>query len=190
MKNLFDSENYPSQEPKKLINGARWAWKRSDVADVYPTDTYTLKYSISSQGDVKDYTITASKVDGDHVVEVSSSETNYNPGDYLWKAIIVRDSDSEEVVIDEGIFEVKSQNGEVSSHVYRTLKAIQATIEGKASSDQLSYSINGRSLNRYTYDELIKLEKRYLSRWAKEKSDLERENGRKANNRVRVRLNA
>lgn len=191
MNNLFDSDNYPNEEPSDFVVGARWAWKRSEITEAYPTASYTLKYVFAHQSQVGSFTITASKVSSAHVVEVPiATTTTYKAGDYLWKAVIVRDSDSEEVVVDEGYAELKRQSGEVSSHVYTTLKNIRATIEGKASKDQLSYTINGRSLTRYSFEELMKLEKEYLARWNREKAALDRKAGRESKHQVLVKMGA
>lgn len=190
MINQFESANYPDKEPKTLINGTRWTWTRSDITETYPTASYTLKYCVSHPDEDRDYTITADKVDNAHVVEVSSATSNFKPGDVMWKAVIVRDSDSEEVIVDEGFFEVRAQKGTIASHTYKVLSAIRAVLENKATKDQSSYSINGRSINRYSFEELTKLEKQYLARWHKEKNQIDVKNGRKVKNRTLVRLNA
>lgn len=192
MQNLFDSDNYPNKEPSKLVAGERWAWTRSDITAVYPTASYTLMYLLilqSSAGTA--INLTAGKTGSAHVVEVGQSTTNgYGAGDYKWQAIVVRDSDSEEVVVDEGYVSVSAQTGDVRSHVLITLQAIRATIEGTATKEQASYSIAGRSLSRRSVTELLELENVYLDRWEKEKQDLDRENGRSSNSRVLIQMEA
>lgn len=49
------------------------------------------------------------------------------------------------------------------SHAQRVLAAIEAVIEGRASVDQESYSINNRSLSRTPIADLLKLRDRYRS---------------------------
>lgn len=192
MNNLFDSDNYPDSEPDSLVLGSRWAWKRSDITEAYPTATYTLKYVLAIQADTGEhFTITASKVSAAHVVEVPiASTTNKAIGEYFWQSVVIRDSDSEELVVDSGFIEIKAQTGEVRSHVYKTLMAIRATIEGKAGTDQLSYSINGRSLSRYPIVDLIDFEKRYAQLWKQEKQKLDRENGRAGRHKVLTKMGA
>lgn len=191
MNNLFDSTNYPDTEPRELVIGSRWAWKRPDITSVYATSAYTLKYVFADQDGSQDITITASKVDSAHVVELASTVTaTYKPSDFKWKAIIVRDSDSEEIVLDEGFATVVKQKGNVSSHVYKVLMAIRAMLEEKATKDQMSYTINGRTLQRYTFDQLMKLEAQYARRYKKEQDAINLKNGRSTKSRVLTKLGA
>ena len=55
------------------------------------------------------------------------------------------------------------------SHARKVLTAIEAVIEGRASVDQSSYSIAGRSLSRMGVDELLLFRDRYRAEWLKEK---------------------
>jgi len=192
MINLFDSANYPDTEPASIIAGSRIAWTRSDITATYPTDSYTLVYKFKPQESGWDIeTITANKTGSAHVVELSKSATaGYKPGDYRWQAIIVRDSDSEEIVVDEGFSSVSVQSGDIRSHTLTVLQAIRATIEGTASNEQAEYSINGRTLKRRAIAELVELEQLYASRWATEKATLDRENGRSSSARVLIKMGA
>ena len=192
MNNLFDSSNYPNVEPDAIVAGTRAAWTRSDITSAYPTASYTLKYKFKLQDGEWDLeTITASKVSSAHVIELSTSSTAcYKPGDYRWQAIVVRDSDGEEVVVDEGFSVVKAQSGDIRSHNLTVLQAIRATIEGTASNEQAEYSINGRTLKRRTIAELTELEQLYASRWQTEKAQIDRENGRVSTGRVFVKMGA
>lgn len=192
MINQFDSDNYPDQEPDALIAGARWAWTRSDITETYPTASYTLKYllTLQSSGGTQ-VTITAGKVSSAHVVEVGQSTTDgYGAGTYKWQAIIVRDSDSEEVVEDEGFLTVAAQTGDIRSHVLTVLQAIEATIEQTASKEQASYSIAGRSLSRRSPQELLELKREYQALWEQEKQKIDRQNGRVSKPRVLLQMEA
>ncbi len=176
MQNLFDSSAYPDSVPAELTAGSRWAWKRPDITSTYPTATYTLKFRLSLLAEpFSDYSITASKVSSAHVVEVATSVTNgYAAGDYGWSAVVVRDSDSEEVVVDQGFITIKpdlgASPGDTRSWVYKVLTAIRATIEGTASKEQSGYSIGGRSLSLRTPGELLELEREFSKRWNQEKA--------------------
>jgi hypothetical protein len=182
MINLFDSANYPTAEPVDLVAGSLWAWTRPDITLAYPTALYTLKYVIVQQSPPRTtINITALKTGAQHIVEVSAATTehdvHHHEGDYAWQAIIVRDSDDEELVVDSGIVTITCFDG--VSHVYATLVAIQATIKGAASQDQLVREIGGRRLESRSYGELMQLEKEYLKRWAAEKAAAERKRGRR-----------
>lgn len=195
MDNLFDSDNYPNREPDELPVGGRWAWKRPDITKAYPTATYTLKYRFSiltSTGTVTE--ISASKVSAEHVVEISQTTTEaYTAGDYFWQAVVVRDSDNEEVVVDSGYWVLAPNLDsavDTRSHTYKVLVAIRATIEGTATKDQESYSIAGRSLNRRSIPELTQLEREYARRWKNEMDAKRRKSGRTVSNRVLAKMSA
>ena len=185
MNNLFDSDNYPDVEPGELIIGDRWAWTRSDITDTYETASYTLKYRFSLQASpFSTFEIEAGKVSSAHMVEVAQATTaGYAAGDYRWQAVIVRDSDSEEVTVDQGFTELTPDftgTDDARPWVYRVLVAIRATIEGTATTDQESYSINGRSLSRRSLEELMALESEFSRKWDAEKAKTD------ANARTRV----
>jgi len=99
--NLFESTNAPSGEPQEIVAGDFVQWKREDLLIDYPDDTYTLKYSARLHGSGEsEIEITAG--DG-HVVQVSSTVSgSYDAGVYSWQAYIVRDSDSERIVVRSG----------------------------------------------------------------------------------------
>lgn len=195
MENKFDTDNYPSREPDELYVGARWAWKRPDITSAYPTATYTLKYRFSrltSTGTV--LSITAAKTGSEHVVEVSQTVTGgYTADEYYWQAVVIRDSDSEEVVVDEGFWTLINDldtDVDTRSHNYKVLVAIRATIEGTASKEQTSYSIAGRSLSRRSPEELMALEREYAQRVKNDREQAKRKSGRSVGSRVLAQFKA
>lgn len=196
MENQFDSTAYPDSVPAELTAGNRWAWTRSDITAAYPTASYTLKFRLSLlESPYSDIELTASKVSSAHVVEVSQSTTaGYGAGEYSWSAVVVRDSDSEEVTVDRGHVTVEpdlgASPGDTRSWVYRVLVAIRATIEGTASKEQAGYSIGGRSLSLRSPTELLELEREFSRRWRDEKRDIDRKAGRAAGSRVLVKMSA
>ena len=195
MDNVFDTANYQDSEPDVLVCGDRWAWTRSDITEAYPTATYTLKYRFSPLDLGTAWEVVAGKVDSAHVVEVSQATTTaYASSECEWKAIIVRDSDSEEVTVDTGHITIKPEvgapDGTTTSWVYQVLSAIRATILGTASNEQSSYSIGGRALSRRTPGELLELEREFSKRWEAEKAAINRKAGRSTPGRVLVKMSA
>lgn len=192
--NSFDSSSYPSTEPKSLIAGDRWAWKRTDLGADYPPASYALTYSarLESSG-VTEIAITASELGDNYIVEVASVTTaGYTAGIYHWQAYITRSADSERITVDSGTFTVvadrDSSTTDPRSHVKITLDAIEAVIENRASKDQESYTINGRSLTRTRLSDLITLRDKYSVLYAKEKKQERIANGLGSNSRVLVRF--
>ena len=196
MNNLFDTDNYPDQEPGELVAGNRWAWTRSDITATYPTALYTLKYRLAVMDDSEAvWEITAGKTDSAHVVEVSQASTGgYAVGEYRWQAVVVRDSDSEEITVDSGLVSIIADLGkdaaQAASWTYQVLSAIQATLYGAASDKQRSLEINGRSLSSRSYSELLGLESEFRKRWQREKAEIERKGGRSTGRRTLVKMSA
>ena len=194
MANLFSSDNYPETEPAVLYVGNRWTWKRSDLNSDYANDTYTLSYELLLKASTSaNITLTASASGTDYVIEIASATTAaYTLGEYCWIAYITRDSDSERITIDSGNFTLKQDKAvstaDPRSHAQIALDAIESVLESRASQDQMSYSIAGRSLSRMSPDELFTFRDQYRSEVVKEKRIERRNNGTGTGALVKVRF--
>ena len=155
MSNAFDRINYTTKEPSKLVLGDFWAWRRDDLASDYPVSAYALTYEFhldAGGGGTKKFTLTATEADDTYYIEAaSSSTTSYAIGDYIWEAYITKSSDSNRVMVDSGRTTITENlantNADLRSHAKIVLDAIEAVIENRASMDQSSMSIAGRSLS-------------------------------------------
>jgi hypothetical protein len=169
MANLFDNSEYPQREPLALIAGDRWSWKRLDLTE-YSTG-YALSYSARLEANGgEEITISASVSGTDFIVEIASALTAaYPKGNYHWQAYITRASDNERVTIDSGTFNVHPnrdlETTDPRSHTKIVLDSIEAVIEKRATKDQESYSLNGRSLTRTSVDELVRLRDSYRAKY-------------------------
>jgi len=196
MKNEFDSDNYLDAIPAELTAGSRWAWTRSDVTAAYATTLYTLQFRLSLlESPYSDFEITSGKTGSVHVVEESQADTaGYAAGAYSWSAVIVRDSDSEEIAIDGGFLTIKpdfgASPGDTRSYVYATLVAIQANLQDSASKSQMRMVIGGRELESRSYHELLELEREFTKRWKAEQDEADRKAGRSVTSRVLVKMSA
>lgn len=196
MANLFDRANYPTQEPDILVIGDRWVWRRNDLPLDYPTDTYALTYEFhedSGGGGSHKFTITATEISDSYIVEVPSATTaTYATGDFHWYAFITRSSDSERVAVDDGFTKIElnfaDTNADHRSHAKKVLDAIQATIEGRASQDQMSYSIAGRSLSRMSVTDLLMFRDRYRAEYNEELKRWRIKNKQDTGNTIKVRF--
>ena len=176
MSNKFDRTNYPTAEPAKLVAGDRFTWRRDDLANDYPIGTFALTYEFhedSGGGGNKKFTITATEADSTYYIEVGSSTTaSYETGDYIWEAYITRSADSERIMVDSGRTEITTNlantSADLRSHAKIVLDAIEAVIENRASMDQSSMSIAGRSLSRMSIDDLMTFRDRYKAEYLKE----------------------
>ena len=194
MANKFDSTNYPTQVPSELQLGDFWAWKREDLVNDYPTSLYSLSYEFhedSGGGGSHKFTATATETSSAYIVEIASATTaNYSAGDYKYYAFITRTSDSERITVDEGLTTVTlnfgTTNADVRTHAKKVLDAIEAVIENRASMDQQSMSIAGRSLSRMSIDDLMTFRDRYKAEYLKEVKIARIKNGLGSGNTIKV----
>lgn len=194
MSNLFDSTNYAETEPTKIVRGDRLAWKRTDLNADYSNALYELSYTgrLEGTGTTK-IAITAAASSSDYLVEVSFGITGtYTIGNYQWDAYITRLSDSERIRIDSGLWEVQenkaTKTSDPRSHAKIVLDAIEATLEKRATKDQMSYTIAGRSLSRMDINDLMLFRDRYRAEVKKELRKERMKNGKGSGSLIKVRF--
>jgi hypothetical protein len=117
----------------------------------YPPATWTAIYHFVKGGDQQ--TVTASELNGTHLFTINS-DLGFTAGVYSWSLSVTDGTDRHTLrrgrinaLVDYGA-EINEEGYDDRSHVKIVLDALQAMIEGKASKDQASYSIAGRSLAR------------------------------------------
>ena len=89
---------------------------------------------------------------------------NLKPSCYWWQLTVSKGDNG--YLLDEGEIEVKPNfalldNYDGRSHVEKVLDALEACLLGKASRDQMGYSISGRSLSRMNPAELLQWRDKY-----------------------------
>jgi len=165
LSNKFDSTNYPTEVPDELQLGDFWAWKKDNLATDYPTADYSLSYEFNliDGATASNFTLTATESNDEYIISTSSTGS-YTKGEYNWVAYITRTSDSARVKMAEGYVEVQDNyattSASVRSHAKIVLDAVKAVIENRATMDQSSMSIAGRSLSRMSISELYELKDR------------------------------
>ena len=199
MSNLFDSTNFRTLEPTleeygfPIVAGDFLAWKRTDLGTDYPPASYGLTYSARLNGGGTAITLTASESGTEYIIEENSTATvNFPVGIYQWSAYITKTADSNRIEIGNGTWEVV-ENKAVSTadpepYEKKVLDAIQAVIQGRASQDQMSYSIAGRSLSRMDPDDLHTWEAVYKAKWLKLKRMQRAREGRGHDGIIKTRL--
>jgi hypothetical protein len=193
MANKFDSTYYPTSEPNELQLGDFWAWKKTDLSDDYPTASYSLSYEFNlvDGSTAANFTLTATESNNEYIIETSST-TSYTAGEYNWVSYITRSSDSARIKLSEGFTEIQQNyattTSSVRSHVKKVLDAIEAVIENRATMDQSSMSIAGRSLSRLTVDELMTFRDRYKTEYLKEVKQARIKNKKDSGNSIKVRF--
>jgi len=157
-------------EPSALRAGDTWKWRRDDLS-LYPASLWTLNYYFLKPD--KQIVITAVADGNNYKVEVAKTITKeYPPGVYSWVAKVSKDS--EEYTVDTGTMEIlpdlvtATTGYDTRSQIKKTLDAIEATLEGRATKDQQSYSIAGRTLSKIPISELVMLRDKYKIEYEKE----------------------
>lgn len=169
--------------PKEITAGDSVSWTESLPG--YASPDWEAKIALSDGNGI--LTVTASAGDdGDHDFTVSGSSTaNLAAGPWSWALMVNQGSDR--ITLERGELTLLPNPDQVfddRSQTERTLAAVQAMLEGKASKDQMMVSQNGRSLQRHTFDELIKLESHLKSRLAIEQRRLRAKAGKSSAVRV------
>jgi hypothetical protein len=184
------STTIPTTEPTAACAGDTWRWSRS-LSD-YPASTWTLTYTlINASGKVT----VAATVDGDtHAVSVPPATTAaYSAGRYDWVAHVSDGTDRYQV--GAGSINVLPDLSAAStydgrSHARKMLDAINAMLEGRATSAQLdlvSTDFDGRKMDRRP-DELIKMRDRYAAAVAQEEQAAALARGEKIGRMIQVRF--
>jgi len=171
--------------PPTLMAGDSATW-RASLPDYPASAGWSLSYVlINAAGKL---TI-ASTADGDdHLVSLESATTAaYPPGRYGYTALVSLSGDR--IAVGSGSIEILPDVASLDSldsrtFAEKTLDALEAVISGKASKDQLQYALNGMSLARYTWDELIKARNYFRGEVQKE----QRAKAGKKANKVYVRF--
>jgi hypothetical protein len=145
------------------------------LGDYLPSVGWVLTYSLVKDGDQEAITATDNG-DETHLVNVAATVTAaYSAGIYRWQSYVTKAA--ERYSIASGTIEAVADFAAATSgldaraHCKRTLDALEATIEGKASKDQAGYSISfgeggaSRSISRLSFGELIEARKFYKNEY-------------------------
>ena len=194
MANLFDATNAPEGEPTEIVVGDFLQWKRSDLVADYPTDEYTATYVARiTGGGSNEIQLEMTGHDTYYLATVpSSTSEDFAVGEYHWQLEIVQDSSGNRIVVDLGDFkaiaDLDTNQADPRTHAQITLDKIESLIEGKADNDAQEYSVAGRELKKYTFNELLNLREYYRREVAKEKADRDIKQGRKSAATIKVRF--
>lgn len=143
--------------PLSLTAGDRWTW--TDSLSDYPATLWTLTYFFRGPTSLAAAVGVASGAN--HVVTVAAATTSaLKPGSYDWQAraaLIATPTTIATVAVGRITVAPNLENAAVDYRSWnvRVTEALKATIEGRASTDQLSMSIAGRSLSRMSWKELL-----------------------------------
>ena len=193
MANLFDVANAPEGEPKEIVAGDFVQWKRSDLVDDYPVADYSAELVARISGDTNEIKISATE-NADYYLFSANTVTTagYAAGTYSWQLEITQTSSSNTIVVDSGTFQVAANldaaGVDPRSHASIMLTKIESILAGKADSDVSNYSINGRSLTKFSFEELMTVREAYKSEVTREQNKELAKNGEKTSQTILVRF--
>ena len=140
-----------------LIAGDTWEWTRSDPN--YPTSAWSVTYHFENSAG--SFSATGTPDGNDHAFSIAASTTaGYKAGKYRWHARATSGATVKTIAV--GWLTVKADiaaagKTDVRSWAQRTLDAVEATLEGRATRDQSAMSIAGRQVSRIPLPELMSL---------------------------------
>lgn len=171
----------PEYEPGEIAIGETLEWRKS-FADYKAGDGWALTYYFRGAGPGFDK---AAAADGDdfRVTVPAATTAQLAPGKYYFEARasdgsvehVVARGEATAVVSLKGMATTATLDGRSSAQ--RILDAIDAVIEGRATSDQQSYKIGQRELSRIPLADLIAARTRYAQIVSRERRAARRREG-------------
>lgn len=170
MADLFE---VPTAEPTRLVAGDLWTWARDDLAASYDPALHALSYTLAPETGGPALAITADAAAGRFLVEVAPATTaTVAPGDKVLAGFLTRTADGRRVTLATLRVRVEpdpaTSTADRRSEARRILDAINARLEGRATKDVDSYTIEGRSLARTPLPDLLRLRRLYEATVARE----------------------
>jgi hypothetical protein len=180
-----------TSEPASITAGDTISWTIA-LPDYPATAGWTLKYkAVCAAG----YFAMVSSADGDnHIVTADKATTAaYVAGSYTLSRYV--ESATERVTIDNLTLEVlpdlaaKTAAYDNRSHTKKTLDAIEAVLEGRASIDQQEWTVDGTTIKRMPVADLLKFRSIYFNYYQQELTAAKIASGSgSGSGKIRVRL--
>lgn len=168
----------PENVPAELIAGDTWRWTR-DLSD-FPAGTWTLTYYFENKDGV--FPVVASASGTTHSVTIAAgTSATYKAGRYRWRARAVGGGITETVEdgwLDVLIDPAAAGKADVRSWSRRTLDALEAFLEGNATTAQQSMTIQGRALSRWPLNDLLAWQDKLRARVKTEEGGVKSASGR------------
>ena len=195
MANRFDIDQAPDgEQPETIVIGDYLLWKRTDLVDDYPLADYSMEYVARiTGGGATEIKVAATETGGTYVFEVdSATSANYVAGFYHWQLEATQTATGNRVVLERGTFtavvDLDVNNTDPRTHAEIMIAKIESILQGKADADVASYSINGRSLTKMSFDDLINARDFYRKEYAKERAKERADAGENTGQTVLVRF--
>lgn len=158
----------PTTEPDILVEGMSWEWDRA-LDDFTPADGWTLRYAFTGPGTVLTLIAAASADGTTHEIRRGYGDTGgLTPGRYEMAGWVDDGSNRHEVYRAAVVIQANlDTDTDARSHDEKVLSAINAMIEGRTGTDLTAakrVTVNGRTLEQHSADELVRLQGTYRAR--------------------------
>lgn len=184
MANLFNTDNAPTTEPTHFAIGDFVQWKREDIVGDYPVATHSAEWVARlAHGTSSEIKVAATEASTYYLFSIASTDSAaFTQGHYHWQLEITETATSNRIIIDTGTLDIDfdlDDNVDPRSHAQIMIDKIESVLQGKADADVASYSINGRSLTKMSFEDLNSARDYYRKEYAKE---LQKERARQGDN--------
>lgn len=158
------TQEIQTQEPQSITAGDTVKFHSSIDINTFPDPEWTVKYKVIGTTNFKEVTAT---VDGDNfLVTFTESDTAAFAKECSRLVGTVEDGTERFTIYDDSLEVITDLGGaseavDTRTYAKQVLDAIDAVILGRASKDQESYSIDGRTLNRTAVADLLTLQDKY-----------------------------
>lgn len=175
--------------PRRITIGDTVTWDET-LADFPASAPWILSYNFT--GPLATFKSTHAAVGDDHRITIVTTELEVGAYDYQKK---VSDGVSISFTLERGeVFvdpDLSADDAGVDRRPYAViaLENIEALLQGKATKDQTSYSLNGRALSRYSIAELQEWRAQLRSEVADIKQAKRRKSGGKSHANVHLGFN-
>lgn len=187
----------PTSPPAKIVRNSQAQWT-VDLAD-FTAGTDTLSITLISSEDQVE--VTATKSGTLFLVTLTAAITGaLTIGDYFLQARVTSGGVVYQLNGEQGLPQLNhrlevlrdavehTSGADLRSHAQTVLDALEATIAGKATKDQSSYTIGNRSLSHMAPDELLRWRDYYARLVAGELATERREQGLGSRSKKKVRF--
>lgn len=175
-------------EPEYFVAGDTVKWKKT-LSDYKASDGWVLSYALRGAGNIN---LTATASGADHQVDITAAvSATYTEGTYSFAAYVTKGS--ERYSVGNGYIEIKKNLATATTYTDRLL-TLQADVDAvnaflSKNYNFASYSIGGRSLNKYSITELYMLRGKLLGELQKLKDEEKIRRGKGTSKLIRVRFN-
>jgi len=164
----------PLVEPTTARAGDTWAWRREDLTGTYPASTWTLTYVVKNVTNAYSFAAAADGANFAITVDAATTKT-FAGGNYRLFGQVANGAEKHTVYdgplgIIADVFDTPTTPQDTRSWAQTSLDNINAVIQNRASTDQKRYEIAGRSLERMSVDELLKLREYFLAEASSEQA--------------------